>query len=95
MRNPSTENQQPVGSPGAGLHNALLAASDHTVRDGNKQAARGKHHPLPPHWAAMGKLKIAFFFTTRDDSRVAQLGPASREAGGGKWGWGKEKEATG
>lgn len=32
------------------------------------------------------------FFTTGDDSRVAQLGPASGEAGGGKWGWGKRKK---
>ena len=34
----------------------------------------------PPHWAVMGKLKIALF-TTRDDSRVGQLRPASREVG--------------
>lgn len=93
--NPSTENQQPVGPPVVGLHEALPAASDHIAHDGNERAARGKHHYLPPHWAAMGTLKIAFFFTPRDDSRVALLGPASREAGGGKWGWGKEKEATG
>lgn len=51
-----------------------------------KQTGSKEQTPPTPtiHWAVMGKLKIAFF-TTRDDSRVAQLGPASgrQEAGSG------------
>ena len=61
-----------------GLWNALHTAPVYTEQEGNKTAARDKRHP--PHWAVMGKLKIALF-TTRDDSRVGQLRPASREVG--------------
>lgn len=60
-----------------GLWNALHTAPVYTVQEGSKTVARDKHHPP---WAVMGRLKIALF-TTRDDSRVGQLRPASREVG--------------
>lgn len=57
--------------PEAGLRNALIDAPDYTVLvEENKKAARDKHRPSPPpHWAVMGRLKIALF-TTRDDSKL-------------------------
>lgn len=67
----------PAGTPQVGLWNALHTPPVYTVQ-GNKKAARDKHPP--PHWAVIGRLKIALF-TTRDDSRVGQLRPASREVG--------------
>lgn len=84
------ENCQPGGTPEAGLHNALPAASLYKKETNRQPGINTTPTPHPP--PGSNRRAENSFFTTGDDSRVAQLGPASGEAGGGKWGWGERRK---